>query len=256
MDAQRRYERLLALNGAEMPAKIEADGASWTREKVFKHDFFAATGMYKASDGRTGVLKIFRPFPYMLFPVQWLSRFQARHEEKVYLALQDTGSVPKWHGRVGATGILHEFVPGSHLNSCEKVKDSFFEDLRALLKKMHGRGIAYVDTNKPDNIIVAERDGSPLLIDFQITWVQPPFPLCLLTLPIFHIFKCSDMYHAFKHERKRHPERITREMVDAARPWYLNLHRLVANPVRKIRRAYLRKVEEEAQKRPEGSERH
>ena len=239
-----------------MPERIEADGSAWTRAKVFKHDFFAATGLYKAEDGRTGVLKIFRPFPYLLIPVQWLSSLQARHEEKIYLALQDTGSVPKWFGRVGPTGILHEFVPGCHINQCEKLKGSFFEELRALLKTMHSRGIAYADTNKPDNIIVAEPDGRPLLIDFQITWAQPPFPLCVLTLPIFQILKASDMYHAFKHEHKRHPERITREMVDSVRPWYLNLHRLFANPVREMRRDYLRKVETEAKARPEGSERH
>lgn len=255
-DAQRRYERLLALNGADMPERIDADGAAWTRLKVFKHDFFAATGLYESSDGRQGVLKIFRPFPYMGIPVQWLSAIQARHEERIYLALQDTGSVPKWFGRVGPTGILHEFVPGSHLNRCETVRPTFFEELRALLKTMHQRGIAYVDTNKPDNIIVAEPDGRPLLIDFQITWVQPPFPLSLLTLPVFHIFKASDMYHAFKHEHKRFPDRITREMVDDARPWYLNIHRIFANPVRRIRRNYLRKVEAEAKARPEGSERH
>ena len=256
MDAQRRYESLLALKGAEMPESFDADNAKWSRIKVFKHDFFAATGMYQASDGRMGVLKIFRPFPYMLIPVQWLSILQAKHEEKVYLALQDTPNVPKWFGRVGPTGILHEFVPGSHLNCCEKVNDNFFEELRALLKTMHSRNIAYVDTNKPDNIIVAEPDGRPLLIDFQITWVQPPFPLSILTQPIFHIFKASDMYHAFKHEHKRRPDKITREMVDDARPWYLNLHRIFANPIRRVRRNYLRKIEAEAKARPEGSERH
>ncbi len=256
MDAQRRYERLLALNGREMPDSFDAAASTWRRVKVFKHDFFAATGLYKADDGREGVLKIFRPYSYMGLPFHWLSVLQARHEEGVYLALQDTPNVPRWFGRVGATGILHEFVPGAHLNRCETLRPGFFEDLRALLRLMHERGIAYADTNKPDNILVAEPDGRPLLIDFQITWRQPAFPLSLLTAPFFHILKISDLYHVLKHEHKRFPERVTGEMIDAARPWYLKLHRLVADPVRRLRRSYLRRVEEGAKARPEGSERH
>ncbi len=253
--SQRRYERLLALDGKEMPDSVEAGGASWRRVKVFKHDFFAATGLYEAADGRQGVLKIFRPHPYLILPVHWLSPFQARHEEKVYTALKDSRHVPKFHGRVGPTGIFHEFLPGRTLKECDAVKDGFFEELRELLKLMHSRGIAYVDTNKPDNILVGE-DGSPFLIDFQITWVQPPSPWGLPFLPLFSIFKDMDFYHVLKHERKFHPERISKESIDSLRPWYLKLHRLVADPVRKIRRGWLRKVEAEASARPEGSERH
>jgi len=253
--SQRRYERLLALDGKEMPDSVEAAGSVWRRAKVFKHDFFAATGLYEDAAGRRAVLKIFRPCPYLFLPVHWLSPFQARHEEKVYTALKDTKSVPKFHGRIGPTGILHEFLPGKTLKECESVKESFFEELRELLRLMHSRGIAYVDTNKPDNILVGD-DGSPFLIDFQITWVQPPSPWGLPLLPLFKIFKDMDFYHALKHERKFHPEKVSKEAIESLRPWYLKLHRLVADPVRNVRRAWLRKVEAEASSKPEGSERH
>jgi len=99
-------------------------------------------------------------------------------------------------------------------------------------------------------------DGKAYLIDFQITWRQPLFPFSILTYPLFSIFKDSDLYHLMKHERKCFPERISREDFDRRRPWYIKIHRIFANPIRRKRRAYLRKVEGEAGHHPEGTYRH
>ncbi len=255
MDAQGRYDRLLALGGREIPAEFEAGGVKWRKLKAFKHDFFAATGLYESTDGRKAVLKIFRPGSYYGIPYGLLSRWQAAHEEKIYLKLQDTGAVPRWIGRYGGTGIIHEFVPGTDLDRESKRADDFFERLEDLLRLMHSRGICYLDTNKPDNILVSE-DGRPYLIDFQITWLQPFFPLNILTYPLFCIFRNSDIYHLKKHIRKFCPGRISDEEFEGMRPWYIRLHRMVATPVRKRRREYLRKVEKEAGHHPEGADRH
>ncbi len=252
---QRRYERYLALGGKELPDEVEVGGVAWRKVKTFKHDFFAATGLYECDGGRQGVLKLYRPSSYMGLPYGLLSRWEARHEEKVYLALQDTGHVPKWLGRLGPTGIMHEFVPGTHLTKGSKVDDEFFPKLERLLRTMHQRGMAYLDTNKPDNILIGD-DGNCYLIDFQITWVQPPFPLSLLMYPLFAIFKSSDLYHMLKHRRKIFPESLSEEEFDRRRPWFIRVHRIFANPYRKARRAYLRKIEEGATTRPEGSARH
>jgi len=184
---RRRYQLLLALRGEEMPARVTTEGRAWTRRKTFKHDFFAATGLYADGDnGDLAVLKIFRPHPYKGIPMGLLSRWEARHEERIYRLLQDTGRVPRWIGRVGATGIMHAYVPGNDLREGATVGKEFFDEVDALLRTMHARGIAYLDTNKPDNILAGD-DGHPYLIDFQITWLQPPFPLSLLTWPLFVI---------------------------------------------------------------------
>lgn len=255
-DARRRYHHLLALGGEPMSTTVAADGRTWTRRRTFKHDFFAATGLYEAEDnGDLAVLKIFRPGSYKGLPYGLLSRWEARHEERVYRALQDTGRVPRWIGRVGATGILHAYVPGRDLRDGAKVAAAFFDEVEALLLAMHARGMAYVDTNKPDNILVGD-DGHPYLVDFQITWIQPPAPLGLLTWPLFAILRDADLYHLMKHRRKFFPELVSKEDLIRRRPWYVRLHRLVANPVRRHRRRYLHTVETEAGCRPEGTDRH
>lgn len=254
--AQQRYYNLLALRGEELPLSVAVAGRRWLRRKTFKHDFFAATGMYAAEDnGDLAVLKIFRPHSYQGLPYGLLSRWEARHEEKVYLLLQDTGRVPKWIGRVGPTGIMHAYLPGHDLLVGVTVAEPFFDEVEALLRTLHQRGIAYVDTNKPDNILVGD-DGHPALIDFQITWVQPPFPFNLLTWPLFAIFRNADLYHLLKHRRKFFPDQVSKDDLARRRPWYVRLHRLVANPVRRYRRRYLRGVESAATNHPEGSARH
>jgi serine/threonine protein kinase len=254
--AQKRYHNLLALRGEEMPASVDAGGRRWLRRKTFKHDFFAATGLYAAADnGDLSVLKIFRPYSYKGLPYGWLSRWEARHEETVYRILQDTGRVPKWIGRVGSTGIMHAYLPGNDLLYGVTVEEAFFDEVEALLRTMHTRGIAYVDTNKPDNILAGD-DGHPYLIDFQITWVQPWFPLSLLTWPLFAIFRDADLYHLMKHRRKFFPDKISKDDLERRRPWYVRLHRIFANPVRRHRRNYLRSVESAAENHPEGAARH
>lgn len=249
------YEQHLALGNKELPVSIEVEGESWEKVKTFKHDFFAATGLYRNESGKTLVLKVFRQHSFFLLPYQLLSILERRHEEKIYMTLQDTGHVPRWIGRYGMTGFMHEFVPGVHLNKGTVVKDDFFPELEKLLRTMHHRGLAYLDTNKPDNIIVGD-DGKCYLIDFQITWRQPLFPFNLITWPLFTIFKDSDLYHLRKHWRKIVPGSISDEEFIRLRPWYIKIHRCIANPVRVLRRAYLRKVESGAENKPEGADKH
>ena len=80
-DAQEKYDSLLALHGKEIPDDFDAGGVRWRKIKAFKHDFFAATGLYESEKGRMAVLKIFRPYSYMGIPYGLLSRWQAAHEE-------------------------------------------------------------------------------------------------------------------------------------------------------------------------------
>lgn len=249
------YYHHLSLGRKDLPSEITLNCEKWQKIKTFKHDFFAATGLYENSSGEKIVLKIFRPRSFLGIPYQWLSLFEASHEEKAYRMLQDTGNVPEYYGRYGKTGIIHEYVPGKHLNRGTSVSENFFPDLEKFFLKIHQKGMAYLDTNKPDNIIVGD-DGKPYLIDFQITWIQPRFPVNIITWPLFKIFKNSDLYHIRKHWRKIYPGKMTREELDAIRPWYIKIHRKIANPLRVLRRSYLRKIETWGSEKPEGSEKH
>ena len=85
---------------------------------------------------------------------------------RIYRRLGDLPNVPEMLGLVGETGFLHAFVEGRPLEKGKPVPDGFFAELEALLREVHKRGIAYVDTNKPQNILLGD-DGRPHLIDFQ-----------------------------------------------------------------------------------------
>src|SRR5258707_12335587 len=93
---------------------------------------------------------------------------------RFYRKLQDLPNIPRLLGTVGDTGFVHEFVAGRPLASERPVPDGFFDRLVDSLAELHRRGIAYVDTNKPENILLGD-DGQPHLIDFQISWDSPFF---------------------------------------------------------------------------------
>ena len=158
-----------ALGRKNLPERILIDGAPWTLLRTHKHDFWAATGFYTNNAGEQAVLKMGRIEPFAGLPMQWTGRFLCRRELRFYDRLADLPNVPKVIARIGATGFLHAFVPGQPLSRERPVPDGFFDQLIALMSQVHARETAYVDANKPQNILLGE-DGRPHLIDFQISW--------------------------------------------------------------------------------------
>jgi len=224
----------LALVNEDMPDEIAVDGTTWKKVREYKHDFFAATGSYASSDGRKAMLKIYRPNWWYCFPMFLLSYWWVRHEKKVYDTMADTGYTPRFYGRYKKTGMLIEFIESVNLLDKPELDSSFFDTLEEIISTMHERGIAYVDADKPDNFL-ASLDGRPYVIDFQLTWVQPFFPLSLLTWPIFAILADADKYHIRKHRRRflRH-ENLPKYM-----PWYIRFHRFFSVRFRKFRHRFM-----------------
>ncbi len=233
-----------------MPPTVEAGGATWRFVALYKHDFFAATGLYEEVPGasagaggvpRRAVLKIQRTYPFCGVPLRWLGARVARHEIRVYEALQGVRGVPRFLGRVGPSGFLHEFVPGVDLREGLTVSAEFFEHLRTLLNEMHARHVAYVDTNKRENILLGE-DGRPWLIDFQISYFAPrgdranPFARSMLRR-----FQRADWYHYYKHKTRLAPALCCAADFAAAEDRGLlhRLHRRIAQPLIRLRRRLL-----------------
>ena len=135
--------------------------------------------------------------------------------------------------------MAHDFVPGATLSATGHVDDLFFERLWHLLGEVHAARIAYVDLHKAENILVGT-DGQPYLMDFQISLYVPRF------LPfgwVLALFQKSDHYHFAKHKKLRRPDQCDDETERlASRPWWISLHRLVARPLRELRRALLVKI--------------
>ncbi len=258
--AKRRPPASLFAIGDEPPPEIvEAGGRRYRFVRLFKHDFFAMTALYAAeSSGEVAeqaalpsahavpaeaqaVLKVQRDYPYYGLPLSWLGRIIARHEISIYQRLQGVRGVPRFLGRVGATGFLHEFVPGEDLRADLPLTQNFFSELETLFQELHARNIAYVDSNKRENILYGE-DGKPWLIDFQISFdLRHGDTDNSPARWIFRRLARSDWYHFYKHKTRLLPSACTPEdFVRAENRGLLHqLHRLIARPMIQIRRRIL-----------------
>lgn len=244
-----------ALGRAGLPERFEVGGRPYHLIRTVKHDFFAATGFYADAAGRTVVLKMGRVVDFGGFPLDWIGKWLCGREVRFYNKLADLPNVPAVLGRVGATGFVHEYVEGRPLAKDKPVPDRFFEKLQALLEELHRRDIAYVDTNKPENILLGD-DGLPHLIDFQISWdldeaLIPRF----LSRAILRHMQREDFYHILKHKRRLRKDELTPEEVARGerKSHLIRLHRFVFKPYFLIRRRTFKRLRDTGRLLPEGS---
>ncbi len=230
-----------ALGYAGLPENLTVAGQLYRRKKVFKHDFFAATGLYVDAAGRLVVLKIQRTFPLFGFPMAWLGARIAKHEIAIFRQLQGIRGIPQFLGVYGPTGYVHEFIPGEDLSPDMHPNEVFFSDLAQLFNDLHSRYVAYVDTNKRENILFGS-DGRPYLIDFQISfWLKQGRNDNYLARWIFKRLTHEDWYHYYKHKTRLAPQCCTVEDFARAqnRSWYIRLHRMLFRPLIQLRRKFL-----------------
>lgn len=230
-----------ALGRQEPPETLQIDGRTFSRDRVFKHDSWAATALYQHQE-ESMVVKFNRQQPVFGIPMKWLGRMLASRERSMLMRLADVDNVPRGCGQIIVDGKAcrtadgHEFVPGQPLRPGDRPDDQFFDRFRTLLTKIHERDIAYVDLHKCENILVGD-DGEPYLFDFQISMFLPrvwPFSTML------SILQQSDDYHLAKHVNYFRPDQSSDAFKDgSARPWWIKAHRCVGVPVRQARRRLL-----------------
>ena len=240
---------LRALGQDDPPAELVVDGTTWQLAVVLKHDFFAATALYRGRSGREIACKFNRRQPILGLPLVWLGNWLARREAFFYAQLRDVACIPDGCGLVFAGGAelrnacAHDFVPGEPLKKTDCLPDAFFDALDAGLDVLHARGIFLLDLNKRENIIV-KNDGTPCLIDFQIAVHIPPERHCSLLRWIARELARCDAYHLMKH-RIRHSRGgalLDEGILDAMRPIWVRIHRLFAQPLIQLRRWLLVKL--------------
>ena len=231
------------LRGKWARESFEIAGRTYRLEKVLKHDFFAVTARYLGPEGEPVCLKHYHTEPWLGCPLDWAGRLMAAREARHYRLLQDTGAVPRLLGRVGASALAHAWVEGNDLlDQKDRLPDDFFDRLEALVRAVHARGMAYVDMNKPDNVLVTT-DGRPVLIDFQISWAPRPSwgPVGRVKRRLLALLQEADLHHVRKLKRRYRADLVTPEerAAGSRRPWFLNLHRAVGAPLRDLRRRFL-----------------
>jgi RIO-like serine/threonine protein kinase len=142
------------------------------------------------------------------------------------------------------TVVARDFIEGRPLHRRMKVSDDFFPLLMELLAGIHARGVAYVDLEKPENILVGD-DGRPYLIDFQVAFHVPRRFLGETSLArlVRRRLQQSDDYHAMKHFRRVRPDLLTAGQIARSRrkPWPVRAGNLLVAPWKTFRRRVLGK---------------
>jgi hypothetical protein len=232
---------LLAHGDRPPPAVIWVAGKPCAHLKTFKQDFFALTALYESEACRV-VLKYGRTQPIVGVSVAWVGRLLTHHESRLYELCEGLEGVPRLLAAHGPNGLIHEYVEGRPLRRDDRPDDGFFPRLAELLTELHRRSIAYVDLEKPENILLGD-DGRPHLIDFQISWHVPPNRMgdTWLARLILRTLQASDRYHLAKHWRKLRPDQFAAAGPAAtfAVPYWIRLHRAVFRPLTLLRRKIL-----------------
>ncbi len=226
-----------ALGREDLPSDIILEGNVLRLVETFKHTFVTAVGLYER-EGERVVLKCYRKAPLFGIPMAWAGRLMAAYEGAVMRQVQDIEGVPRFRGRYDSASTVHDYVPGAPLRRDSKVGEEFFPGLFRLLGELHARGLAYVDLEKAENVLLGE-DGHPYLVDFQIAFyvrhqsLGETAPLRLLR----SWFQRSDTYHALKHFLRMRPELLTPEQKAVLRrkPWPVRIGNLLMWPCKRLR---------------------
>jgi hypothetical protein len=244
-------KQFYALYTSDLPASVSIDGQTYRRVHTFKYDFFAGTGLYeqassadqsKSASPKQVVIKIYRLRRFFGLTMTWLGKISVHHEARLYKLLQDIDGVPRFAGYVGPTGFAHEFIVGGPLKKGMELPDDFFENFHRLLTTVHQHQVAYVDLNKPENVLLGD-DGKPYLLDFQISFAPNNlWPIFRTMLhPILKQFQREDWYHYYKHKRRLRPDQLTPEerVLACRRSIPIRIHRLISKPYFIIRHALM-----------------
>ena len=243
-----------ALGMSELPPAIPLNGIEYRHVATIKHDFFAATGFYENAAGRRVVLKVGRVVEFAGLPLKWVGKWLCRREMRFYSRLSDVPHIPALLGTWGETGFIHEYVPGRPLSRDRSVPDGFFDELAGLFGELHRRQIAYVDANKPQNILLGE-DGSPHLIDFQISWDLLNLGDTAINRWWLSKLQREDLAHLLKHKKRLRPDEMTRQECEAVdrRSLLIRAHRFVFKPWFRLRRRIFDRLRQSGRLLPEGS---
>lgn len=247
--AARWFGRCFYACGAQgVPSRIRCLGGDYVLERVFKHDFLAATALYRAASIRPDlprrlVCKIGRRMHFCLVPLGWLGRLVTCIEVHNLRHCEGICEVPRVLARPCPNVYVYEYIEGTNLGDKPPLPADFFDRLLAAVRKIHARNVVHVDLHKPGNILV-DRDGRPHIIDFQLSRHIGDRALLSkgLSRRLRLWLQSYDIYHVCKHKRRLRPDLLTpeEELLSRNHSLPLRFHRAIAKPYKRIRRACLR----------------
>ncbi len=250
-----------ACGDAGLPPEITCLGGRYALEKVLKHDFHAATGLYRREsvgwglphqsgfDGASPTLpvrlicKINRRMHFCFLPLGLIGRLMTRSEIGKLRRCEGIPAVPQVLARLDAHTYVYEYIEGQTLDDRPPLPADFFDRLAEALRQVHARNIVHFDLHKRGNILI-DMQGRPHIIDFQIArHLGDRFLLSRwLSARLRRRLQSYDIYHIYKYKRRFQPQFLTEaeERLSYNHTWLLELQRALAWPYKKVRRSCLR----------------
>ena len=237
-----------ACGNEPLPGQISCLDGEYTLDRILKHDFMAATAVYTAADPQAGrprklVYKVNRRMHFCLVPLAWLGRLVTHNEVRNLRRCEGIPEVPEVLARLHPNVYVCEYIEGKNLGEKPDLPVDFFENVLAAVRQIHKRNLIHFDLHKPGNLLVGD-DGRPHIIDFQISMHFGDRRLLSrrLSARVRRRLQAYDIYHVCKHKRRLQPHLLTEDQDRLSRNHSLPLriHRAIANPLRRVRRACLR----------------
>lgn len=107
-------------------------------------------------------------------PIGWgpalrLRRYMLRREHAAYQRIQGIAGIPRCFGLQDDGSLVLEYMRGDPYRetvpAVVRHRDSFFSELRELIRALHSRGVAHADLKHRGNLLVSP-EGHPILLDF------------------------------------------------------------------------------------------
>jgi RIO-like serine/threonine protein kinase len=141
-----------------------------------------------------------------------IGRLLIWRENKAYRRLKGLEGVPALYRTIGGLALVIEAIPGKSVESLEVasgLSETFFQDLRVLIEKIHERGQAHCDLKRAPNIILGD-NGKPYIVDWAASISNREFRF----FPLHHIYRIfiqDDLNAIIKIRMKHCSEKVNLE---------------------------------------------
>jgi len=106
--------------------------------------------------------------------VRLLRQRTLEREYEAYRRMEGLAGVPKCHGMLAGRYLVIEYIEGTPYRQASWTdRDGWFDELLAVLRSFHDRGVCHGDLKSKTNILVTT-DEKPCIIDFGTAFVSKP----------------------------------------------------------------------------------
>ena len=164
-------------------------------------------------NGHTAIVKDFRQNGFIYRNI--IGRFLIWREAKAYRRLKGLKGVPDFYGSIGGIVLVVEEIGGTDIEKLEVISslsDTFYQELKNLIKEIHKRGLAHCDLKRAPNIMLGN-DGKPYIVDWASAISKREFRFFPMNL-IYERFIIDDLNAVTKLKLKYQPEKVSQEDKD------------------------------------------